>query len=378
MLIYSRYFLKIFIRKSVGVFILVQLFVALCVLLDLLPRYPNVIFAYGLSILPDLIIVYLPRSLPFAIVLGAILSMEYIRKQNGFLWIQIAGHDPRRYQFGVLIIGLLISIALWWLNADIIPKVKYSTLQSLSSLKESPRSLALLLAEKPNLFKGFLVNFDSITKNELTDFSLISTKKNDPMVMTARSANLELINEGSFLELKANKGRFLKLGDDGKMESNLRFDKFSIRFDANRLFEHSKTKIISLKYYTNEELTRLPELAQYRQQRGIMLSEQQKGRLNGIFQVRAIRLQFAITPFLFCIIVVVFLGVYITENPFLRTVMVVTFCLMFILPQQIILEQMARRAKLPDTWYAFLPTLEIMLVLLFSTFPSLFRWKFKQ
>jgi len=121
----SRYFLAVFLTGFAWVLLLVHLFIALASLVGFLARYPFVPVATLVARLPDLVLLHLPISLPFSVLLGGILFSERIREHRGFLGIQLAGRDPRRYQAPILLVGVVLCALLFWLNTRVLPQVRF-------------------------------------------------------------------------------------------------------------------------------------------------------------------------------------------------------------------------------------------------------------
>jgi lipopolysaccharide export LptBFGC system permease protein LptF len=363
MRIYSLHFLGTFLRRFVWVFIFIKVFLGLCAFFAFLPKHPYVPLTRVIAGVPDLALALLPVSLPFSLVLAVVLFIEDVRRQQGFLWIQLAGRDPRLFQTGIIAFGALASLGLWGFNASVLPKIQFHSNYVLTRPEDTMVSLALRMEREPELLQGLQMDFRFEEGARLADFSLVSADEGAHMIVTAASAVPDLDDEGGHFGLELSRGRLLKADVKGGLATNLRFDKFRLRFDALKLFGADKKRILNPVFYTNRELSLLPETARLQERSGLLLSKRQKRRIKAIPQVVAARVQSAMNPFLFTLVAVVLLGSHAQVGSRRRTVVFAGFLILCLLPQQLVFEARAENGGLPGVWAAFLPTIEVAALL---------------
>lgn len=360
----SRQLLGVFLSRFLWTLVLVLLFAALSSLLGFLTRYPYVPLTAIVASLPDFVLLLLPFALPFSALLGGCLFAARVRRHQGFLWIQLMGRDPRRYQVPILVFGGLVSLGLWGLSAAVLPHAQYRSGRLHSVVRDAPLELALRLVEEPRFFPGYRVDYEAVEDEALTGFSLVSRGRAEPVAVTGARAELRRTEDGAFLELKLHEGRILRLEESGELDLNLAFDRLRIRFDVDRMAGPGKQGILDLKYYTDSEMDRLPAQARVLGRHGIPVGRTRKARIALVPAVRTIRLQTALMPFLFVWLVVLFLGVHLPGGAGRRTAVVVVFCLAVLLTELLLLEIRARKPPPIRPWVVLLPTIQVAAVTL--------------
>lgn len=246
-----------------------------------------------------------------------------------------------------------------------IPRALASTRFELARSASSPASLALRLQNEPELIKPFVLRFDEQDGATLSGVSLVSSGDDGRLLLFAATAGARLAEDDSILELALNHGGAIRMGPDNVPGLNTRFERLTLRYDARRLFEGGGTVVLSPIFYPNRELDRLPEVIREREQRGLIMRKKKKLELGrSIPQVKAARLQSALNPFLVLLLVVTALGVHLPGDPKRRTLAVLGVCLLFLLPQQVVLEAKAGRGALPGAWAALLPSIESLVLII--------------
>ncbi|MFQ5507122.1 MAG: LptF/LptG family permease, partial [Planctomycetota bacterium] len=242
--IYTRHFLGLFLARFLWVFVLIQVFAGLCAALVFLVEHPYVPMPRIARSLPDLVLLLLPVSLTLAFVLGSVLFLRDVQRHRGLLWIQLAGRDPRRYQGGILLLGCMSSLLLWWLHASVLPPARFHERYLLPSVQNAPETIALLLERKPRFFRGLQAGFGARSGNELREVSLLTTDPERRLAITAERAKLALSEDRSMVRLEMRDGRLLELDEADALAENLRFDRMEMALDATRLSRPSKTDIL--------------------------------------------------------------------------------------------------------------------------------------
>jgi hypothetical protein len=362
MRVYTRHFFGLFFERCLVVFLFLQVFLSLCNLLAVLPHAPQIPFKDIMLAAPDLLLLVLPLSVSLSVIVGCGLFFEAVDRQRGFFWIELAGHDPRRYLAGLMVFGLVCSAGLWLLNNYILPKTRFYVDYVLTRPRDTTASLALRLATQPNLFSGYHLDFQIEPPARLTEFTLTGGADR-PLLISAPQAGLGLTENEQYLELTMQNGRILRLDDHGRLTENAHFERLSFAADVNRLFGASKTEVLKPRYYTQREFARLPELLEYRSKLGLLPTKRQKRNLAAIDPVRGVRLQEALNPSLYIGVFLLLAGTHAKDNGRRRVMLAAGLCLFVLLPQQVLFQTLADRDRLGWAGWALLPTAETLALL---------------
>jgi len=366
--IYARHFLRLFLVRFAWVFLILEVFLGLCAILVYLWNYPYLPPLHIIRAFPDLMLLLLPLSLSFSSLIAGILFVSEVRRHQGFLRIRLAGRNPTGFQLPVLVFGAAVSLALLWLNTAVLPVVHFNLRHPDIESEEVRFTIPTLMARQEKMFSRMQVWFEKLEGEELRRFAMCSTRKNASFVVTADRARFRLTGAPPLLEVELRGGRLLEVKRSGRPEDTLKenmlFDLFRGKVDTKGLLYRLKTDILHLRFYTNRELDRLPEQGRILRSRGLSLSPAQKKNLEAIPFIKAARLQLALAPFLF-LVVVVFLGGQHLSRPRLRTALLSMGCLCVFLPQAFFFVQRPiRRDSFSTAWSALLPLAELFLYLL--------------
>jgi len=361
---YTLIFLSLFLEAFLPVFLVVHAFLALCLAIASIGRLPELPVSVLMAGVPNLLLPLLPTTIAFTAVVAGVLFTERLRAADALLLIASSGRDPRRYTTGVLAAVGAMCVLLFWLTSSVIPVARYEVRRIGHAFRDDPAGLAVRLARDTELVPGFRASFGRRDGDTLSDFSLVAENPGTPLAVTADRVRCEVIEDGRFLRMDLSDGRLLRADRLGNFVLNLSFARFRLLFDTDLFLGKPKEYLLDAKYYTSEELDRLPEQISFLSRRGILLPERRRARMEGLGAVRWCRIQSSITPLLLLVLLLAFLGTEVPTGRARRIKLVLLVSLLLVLPEQLVLSARARKHGLDPAWLAFLPTLQIALVLL--------------
>jgi hypothetical protein len=359
--LFARHFLAIFLGKLARVFIVVELFLGACSVLAFSATYPYVGWRQQVEVVPDLLLLSMPLCLSFSVLGAGLLAIEEIRRAQGFLAVELAGRDPRWLLWPVLGAGLLGSLACLWLFGSVLPNVEHRLeLVATSFVRDAPL-LALRAVRDGALFRGFELRFERVDEESVSEIGIVA--ENRQLAITAKRGAFDVVEDGRTLQLVLTDGRLLRIEPSGELLDDVRFERLTVLIDAERFAGRAKTDLLPLEYYTDVELSRLPDLADLRMHHGLPLLRFQADRLAGIAGLRSARVAASLTPFLELLLVVVFLGMHVERRPGLRAAAVAAGCLVLLVPQQVLVLDAASVDGSTRPWLAWIPTAEVAAIL---------------
>jgi hypothetical protein len=360
---WSRHYLALFLSRFGCVFLALQVFVGVAALMGYLASHPYLPALQLLRRLPDLLLLFLPVSLPVAGLLGGVLFVAAARAGGGLLWAPLAGRDPRRFQMPILLFGAALAAVGCWLQAAVLPQASFRARNFVLDVSDAAEGQAVRMVAEPGLLGGLRIAFEDSDRGEMRGFCLFTRRGDEPLAIVCERATADLSPDGERLELALREGRILGLDADGHPRMDLAFGTFRLLLDAGRIGRVEKQDLLELEYYTNRELERLPAQEACLLRHGIRPRPRQARRVDGVAQVRASRIQMGILPLLFLGLVVAILGRDHRGSRW-RVAAVVAVCLVLLLPQAVLLGNQAKEGRLPHPGLAFLPTAETALLLL--------------
>lgn len=360
---YARSFLRTFLTYFLWVFVVVQAFFGLALTVAVVtsrPYIPLSAFAVGF---PDAVLTLLPVSLPFTVLVAGLLFVREVRSHGGFLSIQLAGRDPRPLHWPLLVFGVVLSLGMAMLHQSVLPMALWHTTHVVKTTASTTEALATRLARKPRFLSGYTASFGAVEEGRMRDFVMTSNAQDEePLAVTAREAEIGLVDDGAVLEVRLTEGRYLRLGEQNEVKTNLRFGKLVLSLDAERLSLPSKRGLIPLKYYTDHELSLLPGQLVRLLRGGQIPSERRRARVAAVQSVRLLRFQSAALPLFVLLLVVMYLGVH--AEGVRRYWLVGTFCMLLLLQQILIDARVDKKGPLDPTWLVLLPSAQAVLGLL--------------
>ncbi|MCA8973612.1 MAG: LptF/LptG family permease [Planctomycetes bacterium] len=343
MRLFTRSCLGYFLRRFAWVFALVHSFLALAGLLGLLASFPYVPLPRLLGSLPEALLLALPVSMPLSVLAAGVMFCGDLGRRQGWLWLQAAGGRTSQVTWPIHVFVLLISVVLLWLECEVVPHAAYRARFVIDALQENPQTIALRLGRKQSFLRGFKVGFADEVDGALTDFGLwTDVEESGTVLVRAERARIGLVAGGRDLELRLENGRYLAIDPTGRLTDNLRFAQLRMTMDAHRLSVRSKGEILDLTYYSEGELSRLPQQASLLRDKAVAIGDRQRARLRAIDTVRALRLGSAALPWLLLVLALVPASV-VGQGSRRRTSIAVVICGAVLLIQQVTLETLAAK-----------------------------------
>jgi len=392
---HARQFLRLFCICTLGVFVVAQLFVGLSYALAALgrSRYLSVFTLAGEF--EDLVLISLPTVLPASLLVGYLLFAWDVHRRRLFLWIHLAGRDPRWLQMPVLAVGVIASALLWWVNAAVAPNASFRAASSLARLEGDVEDLAARLAWDRDMIRGVRLGVGPVERGRFHGFGVFDSSDGAASVMVAETADVELTDDaagptgtpsagsgarpsraaeageaaGRFYQVNLHDGRLLQVARsaDGTpaLAANMTFEHFRLRQDARAVSRPDKRGFLTLKYYANAELPVLREQVRLLLSRGIVPGEGQMAKAKAVTALRAVRLQGAMLPAIFLALAIALVGRHLETGVRVRVAAVGCLCLLVLMPQQLVIESQTNRG-FPPPWALLLaPVAEAALVFAF-------------
>jgi hypothetical protein len=351
----SRTLLLTFLVPFLWSFLFLQLFLSLSSLLIFFWLFPYLSPKTILPFLPDHCLVALPITISAAVMYGGLTYVARVRRSGGFLQAALAGGHPALCQMPLVLFGLLLTLGLWWHTAQVLPQVQYRSRYPRVDPALLDLSLPGFLAGRGSPLQGLDLHVAGKKGGRLSGLELTGCDQRGALALAAAEARFTLAGDPLELALELTGGRLLALDEAGAITRNLRFGKLSARLDARRMVARPKSEMLHLRYYTNQELDRLPEQKKLNLSRGLRITDKQEKRLAQVPCIKLARVQLALTPLFFILAIVLLLGRYPGGRPGTRRVLLVIGCLGLFFPLAVYGVHMPLETEIDSPWAAFLP-----------------------
>ena len=155
-------------------------------IINLLIRVLNLAISKGIGweALFKLVIYYLPTvivtSAPMAVLMGCMLGMTRLNNDSEIIALKAAGLSPLRLIYPLLLIGLSVSLVIFFLNEKIVPVAKFLSQQTyineITLKKPLPKVAKNMFFDGGSKFKLYVRDYDQKT-NSMLDVSMFQFNK---------------------------------------------------------------------------------------------------------------------------------------------------------------------------------------------------------
>ena len=245
-------------------------------IINLLIRVLNLAISKGIGweALFKLVIYYLPTvivtSAPMAVLMGCMLGITRLNNDSEIIALKAAGLSPLRLIYPLLLVGLAVSMVIFFLNEKIVPVAKFLSQQTyineITLKKPLPKVAKNMFFDGGSKFKLYVRDYDQNT-NSMLDVSMFQFNKDSyPSLTQASHANIQNGNLWVFKD-----GKTIYFDNDGSVKYQVRFATWSYPISdryANHVVRNPENKSPS-----EMNMAELSETITRRDRRGLSTRE---------------------------------------------------------------------------------------------------------
>ncbi|OIO78902.1 MAG: hypothetical protein COW11_05890 [Candidatus Omnitrophica bacterium CG12_big_fil_rev_8_21_14_0_65_43_15] len=165
-------------------------------------------------------------SVPMSILTATLLCFGRLSSDNEIIAMRASGVSLYKMSFPVIIIGLALSLGLFWINDKILPNAHYQSRRALAEIGIKKPTAFLESGTFIKNFKDYIIFIYNIKGNKLNGIRIYQPQKDRPVrTIIAKSGEFNVVPEKQVLKLRLYNGS----SDEPDFDNPARFYKLNFK-----------------------------------------------------------------------------------------------------------------------------------------------------